>query len=139
MDAFILFGLSKCSTNHFMGGAHHKYIMPMLYVLEQVMISTTYVLANVPQTFWVHMLHPIRGLIRCKILHFACDMAHFICLMVVVQDVFNYGFAWLPKIHQSHEDVYSSWHDLLGLLSFDHEQQHMVIEKKLKFHLQDYP
>jgi hypothetical protein len=73
-------------------------------------------------------VHPIHGLIKHNILHFACDMVHFICLMVVVQDVFKYEFAWFPKIHQSHEDVYSSWHDLLGLLSFDHEQ-HMVIQK----------
>jgi hypothetical protein len=43
--------------------------------------------------------------------------------------VVNYEFAWFPKIHQSHEDVSSSWHDLLGLLGFDHEQQHIIIQK----------
>jgi hypothetical protein len=41
----------------------------------------------------------------------------------------DYSFAWFPKIHQSHEDVSSSWHDLLGLLGFDHEQQQIVIQK----------
>jgi hypothetical protein len=56
-------------------------------------------------------------------------MVHSIRLMVVVQDVLNYGVAWFPNIHQSHEDVFSSWHDLLGLLGFDHEQQHIVIQK----------
>jgi hypothetical protein len=48
-------------------------------------------------------------------------MAHLICLTVVVQDVLNYEFAWFPKIHQSHEDVFSSRHDLLGPLGFDYE------------------
>jgi hypothetical protein len=50
-------------------------------------------------------------------------------LKVVVQNVFNYGVTWFPKIHQSHKDVFSSWHDLLGLIGFDHEHQHIIIEK----------
>ncbi len=73
--------------------------------------------------------HPICGLTKRNILHFVRDMVHSIRLMVVVQDVLNYGVAWFPNIHQSHEDVFSSWHDLLGLLGFDHEQQHIVIQK----------
>jgi hypothetical protein len=60
-------------------------------------------------------------------------MAHFIYLIVAIQDVVNCGFAWFPKIHQNHEDVSSSWHDLLGLLGFDHEQQHIVIQKIQNF------
>jgi hypothetical protein len=66
---------------------------------------------------------------KCGILHFARDMAHFFHLTVVVQDVIDYGFAWFPKIHQSNENVSPSWHDLLGLLGFNHEQQHIVIGK----------
>jgi hypothetical protein len=42
--------------------------------------------------------------------------------MVVVQNLVDYGSAWFAKIHQSHEDVFSFQHDLLGLLGFDHEQ-----------------
>jgi hypothetical protein len=60
-------------------------------------------------------------------------MAHFVYLTVVIQDVVDYEFAWFPKIHQSHEDVSSSWHDMLGLLGFDHEQQHIVIQKIQNF------
>jgi len=33
----------------------------------------------------------------------------------------------------NHEDVFSSWDDLLGLLGFDHEQQHIVIQKIQNF------
>jgi hypothetical protein len=47
------------------------------------------------------------------------DMVHFIHL--VVQDFIDYGFAWFPKIHHSDEIVSSSWRDLLGFLSFNHE------------------
>jgi hypothetical protein len=60
-------------------------------------------------------------------------MAHFVYLTITIQHVVDYEFAWFPKIHQSHEDVFSSWHDLLGLLGFDHEQQHIVIQKIQKF------
>jgi len=56
-------------------------------------------------------------------------MAHFVYLTITIQPVVDYEFAWFPKIHQSHEDVSSSWHDLLGLLGFEHEQQHIVIQK----------
>jgi hypothetical protein len=33
LNALILFKHSKCFANHFMGGAHHQYFVPMLYVL----------------------------------------------------------------------------------------------------------
>jgi hypothetical protein len=59
------------------------------------------------------------GLMKCNILNFAFDMVHFICL--VVQDFIDYGFAWFPKIHHNDEIVFSSRHDLLGLLGFNHE------------------
>jgi hypothetical protein len=59
------------------------------------------------------------GLMKCNILSFSYDMVHFIRL--VVQDFIDYGFAWFPKIHHSDEIVFSSRHDLLGLLSFNHE------------------
>jgi hypothetical protein len=68
------------------------------------------------------LAHPIDGLTIRNILHFARDMAHSVPLTVVVQDLVDYDFAWFPKIHQSHEDVFSSQHDLLGLLGFDHEK-----------------
>jgi hypothetical protein len=61
------------------------------------------------------LAHPIDGLTKRNILHFACDMAHSVRRTVVVQDLVDYDFAWFPKIHQSHEDVFSSRHDLLGL------------------------
>jgi hypothetical protein len=67
------------------------------------------------------LAHPIDGLTKRNILHFAHDMAHSVHLTIVVQDLVDYSFAWFPKIHQSHEDVFSSQHDLLGLLGFDHE------------------
>jgi hypothetical protein len=79
---------------------------------------------HIPQTFCFHRLHPlthpIHGLTKHNILHFTHDMAHFVHLMVVVQDAIDYGFPWFPKIHQSHENVSNSQHDLLGLLSFNH-------------------
>jgi hypothetical protein len=65
-----------------------------------------------PRNFWVHKLHPfahpIVGLTKCNILHFARDMAHSTRLTIVVQDLVDYNFAWFLKIHQSHEDVFSS-------------------------------
>jgi hypothetical protein len=68
------------------------------------------------------LAHPFGGLTKHNILHFAHDMAHSIHLTITIQDLVNYNFAWFPNIHQSHEDVFSFWHDLLGLLPFDHEQ-----------------
>jgi hypothetical protein len=35
--------------------------------------------------------------------------------------------------YQSNENVSPSWHDLLGFIGFNHEQQHIVIGKKLDF------
>jgi hypothetical protein len=67
-NVLILFGLSKCFIDHFMGGAHHRYIMPMLYVLEQIMISTTYVLANVFVNFTLPKLSRSTSCIHSLIL-----------------------------------------------------------------------
>ncbi len=53
--------------------------------------------------------------------------------MIVVQDVINYGFAWFPKIRQSDGNVFSSRHGLLGLLSSNHEHQHIFIGKNQIF------
>lgn len=59
---------SKCSIDHFMGGAHLKQIMPMfivMYILTFVTISTTSTLANlfiifhIPQKLCLQKLHPL--------------------------------------------------------------------------------
>jgi hypothetical protein len=53
----------------------------------------------------------------------------FFHLLVVVQDVIDYGFAWFPKIHQSNENVFPSWHDLLGLLVSTMNNNILSLEK----------
>jgi hypothetical protein len=112
-----------------MGGAHHEYIMPMLYILERIMTSTIYMLANVfvivtflelfGSVSYIHSFtHPIHGLIKRNILRFAYDMVHSIRLTFVVQNVFNYGVAWFPKIHQSHENVFFILASFVGAYRF---------------------
>jgi hypothetical protein len=66
-------------------------------------------------------------------------MTHFVHLTVIVQDVINYGFTLLPKIHQSDGNVFSSRHGLFGLLGSNHEHQHIVNGKKSNFHMEDCP
>jgi hypothetical protein len=75
------------------------------------------------------LAHPIHGLTKHNILHFTRDMAHYVHLTVTVQNWLTTASHGFPKIHQSHEDDCSFWHDLLGFLGFDHEQQHIVIQK----------
>jgi hypothetical protein len=78
-----------------------------------------------PQTFCFQGLHPlahpIHGLTKRNIFHFACDMVRYVCLTVAIKDLIAYGFAWFLMIHQSTKDVLDFQHDLLQLLGFNLE------------------
>ncbi len=103
------------------------------YDFNSSCVGKHYCNSHIPKTICFHKLHPhaIRGLTKSSILHFVHDMVHDVCLMIVVQNVIDYGFAWFPKIHQSDENVFSSWHHLLGFLGFN--QCWAILKGGLKF------
>jgi hypothetical protein len=75
------------------------------------------------------LVHPACGLTQRNILHYCWELGHFVHLKIAVQDVVDYGFVGFPKIHECTEDLQECQHKLLGLLGFDKEQQHLIIEK----------
>ncbi len=79
------------------------------------------------------MLHPLAhlacGPTQRNILHNYCELGHSIGLTIAIHDVVDYNFLWFPKIHECIENLQECRHNLLGLLGFNKEQQHLVIEK----------
>jgi hypothetical protein len=62
--------------------------------------------------------HLTRGLTQQNILHYYCELGHFVHLTIAVKDV-DYDYTCFRKIHECIEDMQECQHDLLGLLGFD--------------------
>jgi hypothetical protein len=57
------------------------------------------------------------------------ELGHSIGLTIAIHDVVDYSFIWFPKIYECTKNLQDCRHNLLGLLRFNKENQHLVIEK----------
>lgn len=51
------------------------------------------------------LVHLTCGLTQRNILHYCRELGHSIHLIIIVQDVVDYDFAWFPKIHECTKDL----------------------------------